>query len=325
MKLFGGETELKQSDVFSYMTDSGRSSLRLILKSGLRGKKYLLPDFLCSAIIDVFDDLDVKYSLYHINEDLSIDMNSLENKAFDIFYVISYFGQRYKQLNKFIRSEQYVLEDNVFLPIFGKPLEIKNWIGFNSFRKISPLADGSLIKSTMPLNDQFIVKRDTLFSNIKYEAKNFKYNYIYNGEPLERSSLELFQKGEQMLEQQKEIFAISQRSLTFLTDYFAGWERENILREKNFDILKNVLSTYSIPLEPEAYSFAACRIHNCSYLKEYLKSKKIYLPRNWVNLQKIPNSLYTEMVLIPVDSRYTAHDVQYVADQILRFMRGLAL
>ena len=67
-----------------------------------------------------------------------------------MLYVIDYFGarQRYREL---VNGDQWVVEDAVFLPVVEPPADPANWIGFNSYRKISPLADGSLVRSTAPL------------------------------------------------------------------------------------------------------------------------------------------------------------------------------
>ena len=61
----------------------------------------------------------------------------------------NYFGQN-NLLESIVDKERIVVEDNVFMPLFYNNNNLPLWIGFNSFRKISPLADGSIIKSTIP-------------------------------------------------------------------------------------------------------------------------------------------------------------------------------
>lgn len=151
MKYIGGESEARDGGLYSYITDSGRSSLRLILRSGLMGKKFLLPDYLCKTVLNVFDELKVDYGFFKIKRDMSIDWSTVNNKRFDILYIINYLGKRC-DIEKFkAKRNAVVIEDSVFSPVLQKPQSISVWAGFNSFRKISPLADGSIVKSTFKL------------------------------------------------------------------------------------------------------------------------------------------------------------------------------
>lgn len=126
LKIFGGEMELRESGLNEYMTDSGRSSLRLILSS-LKDRTFLIPDFLCKSVIDVFNDLEIDYNFYGIRDNLSIAYNTIETAVFDVLYIINYFGVMNFDYNR-LKKGQFLIEDNVFLPIFEKPEQVKNWI-----------------------------------------------------------------------------------------------------------------------------------------------------------------------------------------------------
>ncbi len=165
MKKIGGEIPLQSDGLFSYITDLGRSSLRLILHT-LKDKKFALPDFLCPVIIDVFEEMGVKYKFYHVYKDLS---SNFTQSDYDIIYVIRYFGQDPIKTDTGI-SDLILVEDCVFSPIVERHPSIKHWIGFNSFRKISPLTDGSIIKATFEFVDTraypkeiYNISRDSLF------------------------------------------------------------------------------------------------------------------------------------------------------------------
>ena len=93
-RLIGGEMEIKQNNEHYYFTDSGRSSLKLFIRSGNNNKTYLIPNFLCSVIEKTLIDEKVSFSFYHINQDLSIDFSSIQSKEFDVLYVIHYFGRK---------------------------------------------------------------------------------------------------------------------------------------------------------------------------------------------------------------------------------------
>ena len=60
-KVIGGEAELEKSELNEYFTDSGRSSIRLILNR-LRGKIFLIPNYICEIIVKIFDEYEAEYS-----------------------------------------------------------------------------------------------------------------------------------------------------------------------------------------------------------------------------------------------------------------------
>src|SRR5690606_23478901 len=92
---FGGEPAWCADErTVSYLTDSGRSSIRLILLSGFERKRFLLPDFICEVVPRLFDELRVPYSFYRVREDLTVDPASVASLSFDVLYVVDYFGQR---------------------------------------------------------------------------------------------------------------------------------------------------------------------------------------------------------------------------------------
>jgi hypothetical protein len=68
----GGEMHQASDPLYRYLTDSGRSSLRLALRA-LVGKRLALPNFLCSVIVDVVHSCGTAHSFYRVNEDLSVD------------------------------------------------------------------------------------------------------------------------------------------------------------------------------------------------------------------------------------------------------------
>ena len=97
-KIIGGEAELKINDLNEYFTDSGRSSLRLILDK-LKDKYFLIPNYLCEIILKIFDEYEVKYSFYNINQDFSVDKESITIQQYDVLYIINYFGMNHEISN----------------------------------------------------------------------------------------------------------------------------------------------------------------------------------------------------------------------------------
>ena len=318
MKTFGGEMELKTPKLFKYLTDSGRSSLRLICKSVLKGKKLLVPDFLCQTILDILDETGVEYSFYKIKKDLSLDVSSIKEQKFDALYQIDYFGAIDAESYKHIDNDTLLIEDAVFLPNVCKPNNIKNWIGFNSLRKITNIADGSIILSTMKLDESIIKSSSASFSALKYKAKSLKYDYLHNSSKKntdsERMYLDLFSKAESMLNHQKTIHKISNESLFNLLEL--GLDEGNIKKRiSNYKELDKKLKKYSIlKLNRVAFPcFYVMVTKNRDHLKKILATNNVYLPSFWSNPRRISNDIYDDLICVPIDTRYAISDIKELA------------
>ena len=287
----GGEIPLQQDGLYSYITDSGRSSLRLILNT-LKDKKFALPDFLCPVIIDVFYEMAVEYEFYHVEKNFDFILPDL-----DVLYVIDYFGRQHW----FHPKAPFIISDMVFSPQVIKLHKPENWIGFNSLRKISPLTDGSIVKSTFHLHKDLIdINWSALFTGYKSNNK--------------------FEEGEEILTKQKKIYRISNHSLFALFDFYYNLENERRDRQNNFNTLKTFLNIEQLEIQPEFPSFFPILIDKRDELREWLRTQNIFLPVHWPKHPKAPdNPLYDRIISIPVDSRYTIVDMERVAGLINGF------
>ena len=318
MKLIGGEIHRPGEGLHTYLTDSGRSSLRLILGSGLKGKKFLLPDFLCKIIPTVFDEMGVEYSYYKVLENLSIDLESTRGKDFDVLYLINYFGNTHDVFDGRFPETTMFLEDCVFSPVVDAPPGIPHWAGFNSFRKMSFLADGSLVKSSIRLNEEMIRKDDAPFSHMKYEAKRMKHEYLHSGSFSEEEYLKLFNDAERCVDAQKTVFSMSGRSLANVLEFYRNMEGEYTARTRNYQALDRFLGHLKIKIRTNYYSLYPLWVDHRDELRTYLFSHRVFLPVHWPN-SGFQNSLYDHIISVPVDSRYDESDMERVADLIVRF------
>ena len=305
MRPIGGEIEVKLKDNILY-TDSGRSSLRLFLRN-VNPKKVLLPDFLCDVIINVLNEENIEYSFYHINEDLTIDKNSI-NCDFDVFYLINYFGViQNVQLIQDILKDKIILEDNVFFYNFNNR-GFKNWFSFNSYRKITFLADGSLIKTNLNI-DKSIIKDKNIFADVKYRAKNIKFNYIYLGKGNEKEYLDWFEKGEILVNNQNFIGKISDKSIYLLSLYENGKIQK--IRKERFNKLYDLFNDYCVNKNPIEYSFFVMKLNNRDKIRKRLFDYKIFLPIHWPN-KILNNVLYDKVISIPLFENYSNKEFEYV-------------
>jgi len=321
MKIIGGEYELLETDIHEYFTDSGRSSIRLILES-LKNKTFLIPNYICEIIIKIFNEYKISYSFYKINtNDLTIDQRSLNGKKYDVLYIINYFGQN-NLLESIVDKERIVVEDNVFMPLFYNNNNLPLWIGFNSFRKISPLADGSIIKSTIPLYGSKIDNDKLEYSKNKYEAKNVKYKFIHNQQYTEKKYLDLFKLAENKLDRKKSISTISPYSLFRLIDFISQLENEYRIRRDNYSVLYENLYENAIKLKTNHPSFFVICVDNRDGLRNYLFTKKIYCPVHWPSIEGVTCKLNYKSLSIPVDSRYCKNDMVQISSFINKYMHS---
>ena len=318
LKFIGGESALASEEYDLCFTDSGRSSLKLILKSLPKKLKYLLPDFLCSSVIDVFDKLGLKYSFYKIKSDFSIDAESVSNSKFDVFYNINYFG-RINKPQSFIGTDKILIDDNVFLPDFERNEAFEKWAGFNSFRKISPAADGSILKASFKIEKQFSSSSSAPFADLKYQGKAIKYEFLAKGKYSEKKYLSLFNEAETMLDNQTQIYGISDRSMAELLKFFKNITKEETARKKNFAVLAKMFKKSGKPCKMEFYSFYPLLLEQRDALRKHLLSKNIFLPVHWPGNNQTCNMLYDKIISIPLDSRYSESDMKRAAKAILDF------
>jgi hypothetical protein len=315
----GGEIPFEHDErLHTYLTDSGRSSLRLILQSGFAGRRFLLPDFLCEVISRVFEAMGVRHAYYRTRPDLTIDVESVRHQDFDVLYVIDYFGAR-QHYHGLVNAEQWVIEDAVFLPVIEHPVDLTNWIGFNSYRKISPLADGSLVRSTAPLAGELIAKTEAPFSARKYEAKRMKAEYLREGRHTEEQYLALFAEAEQMADRQQAISSISGASLFNLLAFHRQLAQEYGIRARNFQFLHSWLGELGIGVKADYPCLYILDVDRRDELRRHLHAQRIFLPVHWPNPGGLHNRLYERVISIPVDSRYGEEDLRRVAAAVEAF------
>jgi len=270
------------------------------------------------VIVEVLDEHDVSYTFYKVREDLSFDIADVMRNDFDVFYQINYFGQR-QDLGVIQNSGKWIVEDGVFLPDIEPPPGASNWIGFNSFRKISPLADGSILKSTCELSADNIRHEEAAFASLKYKAKQIKYDYLHKNLYSENVYLALFGEAEELADKQRDIYSISSCSMFNLLNFYTRLEREYAVRRENYKVLDEVLNPLSIPLDAEYPALYVLSVDQRDKLREYLYTQRIFLPAHWPNTYGIKNELYNRVISIPLDSRYNQADMQRVAGHIRAF------
>jgi hypothetical protein len=315
MKAIGGEIELKSTSERIFFTDSGRSSIRLLLRS-VKIKKILIPDFLCQIIIDIIKEENIDYQIYSLNNDFTIDTNQF-TPDFDALYLVNHFGINHSYLkNNSSLNDMIIIEDNVFSPFVDNNLDANKWYSFNSYRKFSYCVEGSLIKTNLDLIDKSLInKTDSKFIEKRYLAKELKSKFISGSKIEESEFLELSSQSEYELDSQQQIHQLSQLGIYNLMQFSSKLNSEIEIRNKNYKILEQFLSPIIIE-NIKFKSFFVLKSERLSEIKTTLIKNKIYLPGFWPNPYKINSIFYNGIIAIPIDSRYNEIDMERVGKLI---------
>ena len=312
MKPIGGEIAIKDQGETSFITDSGRSSLRLLLRSGkFSSMKFLIPNFFCSVIEEVLIAEKVNYSFYDINEDLSINNETINAVNYDVLYVINYFG-KISDLSSIDLSNKILVEDNVFLYNFENYQNSENWYAFNSYRKFSPLTDGSLIKTNLRINPSEINNIQAPFSSIKRDACKKKYAFISDNKSSEIEFLQLFNSGEKEINNQNDIYCISPQSLNLI--FKGDFNNQEILKSRFVELQDLTQKESELP---SYFSFFSFVLRNKKGFLEFMKRNNIFLPNFWPETTQ-KNDLYTNLVVIPLF--YNDIEFKYVKEMLKTFL-----
>lgn len=315
MMPIGGEHEVAKSSFFKTLTSSGRDSLRLIIESGkLHDRVFLLPDFLCDIVPIILNEYSIQYRHYTVHNDLSFDLGSIDDD--DVVYITNYFGQHQQDSLRYINNNTVIIDD-VFSPFPYIP-HTSSWYSFNSLRKISPLADGSIVYSSQPLAEQCIqFESGSEFSNKKYVAKNKKFDVIHHGRGEEEEYLALFAAAEKMLNNQKPISSMSIASQLAFADFCVKLEDERLLRQKNYNMVRELLPDSVIPIQTNFYSFAPLFLAERDAIKSHLMKHRIFLPVHW----PCTSMLSQHILSIPLDSRYSPEHMRAVCALIGQYKK----
>lgn len=316
MKPIGGEIAIKSNNERSYLTDSGRSSLRLFLRSNnFDNQKFLIPNFFCSVIETILQQENITYDFYKVNEDFRIDKNDLKNKDFDVLYVINYFGF-VSDLTSICLENKTLIEDNVFLYNFENFHNASKWFAFNSFRKISPLTDGSLIKTNLEIDFSLIINSSAPYSKLKQKACEIKYQFLSKDKFSEEEYLTLFNAGENKIDAQIDMYSISPEALNLL---FKEDFNNQVVLKSRYNQLQQL--TKSNKKEPLYFSFFTFNVKNKQSLLSELRNKKIFLPNFWPETTQ-NSELYTNLVAIPLFYNYTSSEFNFILNTLSLFLEN---
>lgn len=281
----------------------GRNALDYLIKSKII-KCIYLPYFLCNCVSDVCFKNNVIVKFYHINSKFR---PALRNKPSDngYVYIVNYYGVLSKNDIKDLKAKyKNIIVDNVHA-FFEKP--IKHVDTLYSCRKFFGVPDGAyLYTNARPLN--------ILTDNSKNRFAHLKGRLKDGAEAHYKDYMdaEMHLDDVPLLSMSKET-----KDIMAEIDYLRCKKK----RLSNFKYLENRLGKINklkikIKTTPFCYPLL---IENGTKLKQYLISRKIFIPTLWPNLEHLNSfeqNIVSNIVLIPCDQRYNANDMFYIISAI---------
>jgi hypothetical protein len=320
----------KYSQNYIYF-DSGRSSIRFIAKL-IKRKVVLLPNYLCDSIIQPFLEENCEILFYEISKDFKPLLNSIViDERIGLFFHMGYFGfnsnDSLTELVNIMKQKSIIVVEDITHTIFSSSRKIiESDYYVCSIRKWIGIADGGILLSRNAINFNNNEIND-VFVQLSVYANKLKSSFI-NGSILMPKHLEAYQKAENYLEENNNLYQISNNSLHIIQHY----NFDNLVkkRRRNALFLLDELTKlgYSslniIDFINSTPIFVPLVLENKEQrdkLKYFLVKNKIYTPIHWSKPKIVStnNILYEIELSIPCDHRYSIRDMRRIIDLVADF------
>jgi len=334
---------------------SGRTAIKMILKTLEGSGTFLLPSYLCASILQPFKECSVQVAFYRINSDLSLDLDDLMYQVETLRPVgllfINYFGFSVKTIEaevlRKIGKRCLIIEDCVqgsLIEINEPTSEHVGHFVITSFRKYLPVPDGGLIVNRIGSSLPKLHPANGNFVRYRLLGKFLRHEYLHRDSgylQLEDMYLRLFVTAENELDEDIPLEAMSQVSDKLLS--MIDLADITIRRRQNFSFLlkafkddPQILSIGS-PVLPElqfGVSPLAFPIHvntgRRDALRQELITNRVFCSVHWylpAEIQKdrfIGSCQLSQNILsLPIDQRYNEHDMEMLLDRLSKAWRNV--
>ncbi len=315
-KEIGGYFELENginSEYYDFLRfNSSRNSLQFVIRER-KIKKIYIPIYLCLVIEETLRNEKVEIEYYHIKENFLPEILNYDNSSY--IYIVNYFGLISERNIKKI-AEKYnnkIILDNTH-SFFMKPfLDID--IIYNC-RKYFGVPDGSYLYTNLRINNEYkkassMERISHIFGRYEDNASNYYKFYIAAEESLNNRNIEIMSR-------------ITQNMLKNIE-----YRKIEIIRKNNFKYLNNKLKTVNllnIKSDSSNDFMYPLLVEKGNKVRKRLIKEKIYVPTLWPNLDNFTlnsfeKNLFENLVVLPIDQRYTIDDMEYVYKKVYSIMK----
>lgn len=308
MKEIGGYIELDSYRGEMLYADGiklncGRNALDYIIKAK-RIKKILMPKFMCSSCDSVLNSNQIQVRYYSIGLDFKPILRDRE--ADEWLYLVNYYGQLMD--GDILSFGEKIICDNA-QAYFHKPIHGIDTI--YTCRKFFGVPDGAILYS------------DTLISDIPIDESYERMHFLLGR--YERGASEFYQE----YVQNNDYFETQPiKQMSKLTDnllHAIDYQYAKKCRTENFTTLHTMLADINLLSirVPEGAFMYPLYIKNGAEIREKLKEIHIYIPVLWPDVfdrcaeDEVEYDMAKNILPLPVDQRYVAEDMRYMAEYIL--------
>jgi hypothetical protein len=308
--IIGGYFELelpkgKEYHESALKINTGRNAFEYILRAK-NYKKVYLPYYTCDTMLEPINKLKLTYEFYKIDKRFRPVFDFSKILDNEVFVYTNYFGICDKQISEIITNCKNLIIDNA-QAFFSLP--INNIDTFYSPRKFFGIPDGAYLYTKKTLNNSLeqdiSYKRvEHLVGRIDIGAEDFYKSFRKNDITLAKQPIKIMSK-------------LTRRILESI-----NYDDIAIKRLENFNYLHYTLES-SNKLEIDLSSNSVPMVYpylneNGSEIKKKLISNKIFVATYWPNIIRKQHSksweykLANNTVFIPVDQRYTKHELKKI-------------
>lgn len=311
---------------------SGRDALKAIAREYLPRMAYL-PALSCDSMVFPFEMYGHTVKYYRINNDYTIDVDSIpkeEEPAFLLY--MEYFGLPAINDHELesLRSKGNIIfiEDRTHNLIHKRSSGFQPEYIIASLRKWIPVPDGGLLWGKINKS----LETDVSFANKHLKAQCMRHQYFQCGdETIKTEYRKIFSEVSDIMEKD-EPSAMSAYSYELATK--TNWEKVRSIRKENAGTLISILQAsphISFIQQKAGYSdlYVAFTIKNRDAVQRQLSKNGIFNTIIWPLSEEQKNSCsvakYTEenMLAAPCDQRYTADDMKYISNEIVKVVNDI--
>lgn len=321
---------------------TGRSAIDFAIKTieehkpGLK-KVAVLPSFTCDTVFEPFLKRGYEVYYYPVERDLTTTTDAIletvlqYNASIVLFHRYFGFNTLDEHIDKMCETlrgiGKYTIEDCTQC-LYSNIARAKSDFTVGSIRKWTGTPDGGFIVSgKMRLNNK-PDSYDVELEKAKVEASYAKYRYLFEHQGEKSDMLAMYRKAEDILDNQKETFAISEMSVKVQ----ANLNKVDLVRKRreNFEILSNNLTKHIKPVfqlgsDMDVPLYFPVLVEDRAGLQKHLVTNAIYAPVVWPKDDKQPKqcdgaeNAYQHLLCIPIDQRYDIDDMNRIVEVINDF------
>ncbi|QHT63437.1 hypothetical protein GXP70_28115 [Paenibacillus lycopersici] len=308
---------------------NGRSAIRSVLRQ-IKGKRALLPSYICQSVIDAFERENYAVMFYTIRTDFTMDMDEimqlLSGEA-DVFLLMHYYGtlqstDDLQQLRELCSAGAVAIVEDTTHSLLTSLHTVGDYC-VASLRKWFALPDGGVAYSLdNELSDEPAAAEPS-FANARAAGMFLKGLYLDGLSEENELYRQLFVGAEHRIDQELEVGAISTFSRQVLDTFHAG--NAAGIRSGNAAYLAERLNNRFVRPAIGMYGEGECPFFYPLYVVDrnafrgYLNRNRIYCPVHWPITDRrllawsAVREISEHVISIPIDQRYTHADMNYIA------------